>query len=132
MSVDLPLLSINESILIAGTPISSPPRLLIPSLRRNLRVGLTVAYPKVGGLGIELIFNKNIIKPGDDEEYIEEASNAVVTLRVKRGCNYKGDVPAYLKISLNRTTRIEPTKIMKLLRSWYRAAGSDPAIYKVY
>jgi len=38
---------------------------------------------------------------------------------------------AYLKASLNRTTKIELTKVMKLLRSWYRAAGLNPEIYKV-
>ena len=81
--VDLPLLSINESILIAGTPISLPLRLLVSSLRRNLRRGLTVTYLEVGGLGVELIFNKNIIKLGDDKEYIKEAANAIAILRVK-------------------------------------------------
>jgi len=34
---------------------------------------LMVAYLKVGGLKIELIFNKNIIKLGDNKEYIKEA-----------------------------------------------------------
>ena len=67
----------------AGTPISLPLYLLIPSLRRNLRVGLTITYLEVEGLGIELMFNKNIIKPGDNKEYIEEAANTVVMLRVK-------------------------------------------------
>ena len=81
--MDLPLLSINKSILIAGTPISSPLRLLVSSLRRNLRRGLTVTYPEVGGLGVELIFNKNVIKLGDNKEYIKEAANTIVILRVK-------------------------------------------------
>jgi hypothetical protein len=81
--VDLPLLSINESILIARTPISSPPRLLVSSLRRNLRRGLIVTYLEVGGLGVELMFNKNVIKLGDDKEYIKEAIDIVVILRVK-------------------------------------------------
>ena len=81
--VNLPLLSINESILTARTPISSPPRLLVSSLRRNLRRGLTVAYPEVGGLGVELIFNKNVIKLGDNKEYIKEAANTIAILRVK-------------------------------------------------
>ena len=97
----MPLLSINKSILIAGTPIGSPPRLLVSSLRRNLRRGLIVTYPEVGGLGVELIFNKNVIKPGDNMEYIKETANTIVILRVKRGCNYKDNVPAYLKASLN-------------------------------
>jgi hypothetical protein len=81
--VDSPLLPINENILAARTPTSSPPRLLILSLRRNLRRGLIIAYPKVGGLGVELIFNKNIIKPGDNKEYIKEAIGAIVMLYIK-------------------------------------------------
>ena len=47
------------------------------------------------------MFNKNVIKLGDDEEYIKEAVDAVAILRVKRGCNYKDNVLAYLKASLN-------------------------------
>ena len=78
-----------------------PPRLLIPSLRRNLRRGLIVAYLEVGGLEVELIFNKNVIKLGDDKEYIKEAVDAIAMLRVKRGYNYKDNVLAYLKASLN-------------------------------
>ena len=57
--------------------------LLIPSLKRNPRVGLTVAYLKVGGLGVQLIFNKNIIKLGDNKEYIEEAINTIAMLCIK-------------------------------------------------
>jgi len=83
MLVDLPLLSINKSILMAGTPISSPLRLLVSSLRRNPRRGLAVTHPEVGGLGVELLFNKNIIKLGDDEEYIKEAVDAMAILRAK-------------------------------------------------
>ena len=83
MLVDLPLLSINKSILAARMPISLPLWLLVSSLRRNLRRGLAVAYLEVGGLGVESLFNKNIIKLGDDEEYIKEAVNAVAILRVK-------------------------------------------------
>ena len=79
----MPLLSINKSILAARTPISSPPRLLVSSLRRNLRRGLTVAYPEVGGLGVEAIFNKNVIKPEDNKEYIKEAANTIVILYIK-------------------------------------------------
>jgi hypothetical protein len=52
-------------------------------------------------LGVELIFNKNVIKLGDDEEYIKEAVDAVAMLRAKRGYNYKDDILAYLKASLN-------------------------------
>ena len=94
-------MSINESILIAGTPISSPPRLLVSSIRRNLRRGLTVTYLEVGGLGVELIFNKDVLKLGDNIEYIKEAADTIVILYIKRGYNYKGNMPAYLKTSLN-------------------------------
>ena len=82
-------------------PISSPPRLLVSSLRRNLRKGLTVTYPEVGGLRVELMFDKNVIKPGDNKEYIKEAVDTIAILRVKRGYNYKDNVLAYLKASLN-------------------------------
>jgi hypothetical protein len=60
-----------------------------------------VTYLEVGGLGVELIFNKNVIKLGDDEEYIKEAADTIAMLRVKRGYNYKDNVLAYLKASLN-------------------------------
>ena len=81
--MDLPLLSINKSILIARTPISSPLRLLVSSLRRNLRRGLIVAYLEVGGLEVELMFNKNVIKLGDNNKYIKEAANTIVIIRTK-------------------------------------------------
>ena len=42
-----------------------------------------VTYLEVGGLGVELIFNKNVIKLRDDEEYIKEAANTIAILRVK-------------------------------------------------
>ena len=99
--MDLPLSSINESILAARTPISSPLRLLVSSLKRNLRKGLIVTYPEVGGLGVELIFNKNVIKLGDNKEYIKEAIDTIAMLYAKRGYNYKANVLAYLKVSLN-------------------------------
>jgi len=83
ISVDSPLSSINKSILAAGTPIGLPPQLPVSSLRRNPRRGLAVTYPEVGGLGVELLFNKNVIKPGDNKEYIKEAADAVVILRAK-------------------------------------------------
>ena len=83
MLVNLPLLSINESILAARMPVGSPLRLLVSLLRRNLRRGLIIAYPEVGGLGVELMFNKNVIKPGDNKEYIKEAVDTVAILRVK-------------------------------------------------
>ena len=78
-----------------------PPRLPVSSLRRNLRRGLTVTYLEVGGLGVELIFNKNVIKLGDNKEYIKEAANTIAILHIKRGYNYKDNVLAYLKASLN-------------------------------
>ena len=81
--VDLPLLSINKSIFITGTPASLFLWLLISSLRRNLRRGLIIAYPEVKGLGVELIFNKNVIEPGDNIEYIKEAVDAIAILRAK-------------------------------------------------
>ena len=77
------LLSINKSILIARIPITSPLQLLVSSLRRNLRRGLIVTYLEVEGLGVELIFNKNIIKLGDNKKYIKEAANTIVIPRVK-------------------------------------------------
>jgi len=83
MLVDSPLLSINESILAARTPVGLPPWLLVFSLRRNPRRGLAVAYPEVEGLGVELLFNKNVIKLGDNKEYIKEAVDAVAILRAK-------------------------------------------------
>jgi len=101
MSINLPLLSVNENILVARTPISSPLRLLVFSLKRNLRKRLMVAYLEVGKLKVELIFNKNVIKLGDNKEYIKEAVNTIVILRVKQRYNYKNDVPAYFKVSLN-------------------------------
>ena len=42
-----------------------------------------VAYLEVGGLGVELMFNKNVIKLGDNEEYIKEAANTIAILRAK-------------------------------------------------
>jgi len=83
MSVDSPLLSINKSILTVGTPASSPLRLLVSSLKRNPKRGLIIIYLKVGGLGVKLIFNKNIIKLGDNMEYIKEAVDAVAILYTK-------------------------------------------------
>jgi len=76
-----------------------------------------IAYPEVGGLGVELIFNKNVIKPGDNKEYIKEAVDTIIILYVKRGYNYKDNMPAYLKVSLNQTIKIKLTKVIKLLYS---------------
>ena len=61
-------------------PVSLPLRLLVSSLRRNLRRGLTVTYLEVKGLEVELIFNKNIIKLGNNIEYIKEAVNTIAIL----------------------------------------------------
>ena len=80
MSVNLPLSSINKSILTAGTPIGLPLQLPVSSSRRNLKRGLTVTYLEVGGLRVELIFNENVIKPGDNIEYIKEAADTIVIL----------------------------------------------------
>ena len=101
MLVDLPLLSTNESIFVAKTPASLPLWLLISSLRRNLRRGLTITHPEVGGLGVELLFNKNIIKLEDNEEYIKEAIDTIAILHAKQGYNCKDNILAYLKASLN-------------------------------
>ena len=83
ISVDSPLLFINKSILAAKTPVSSPLWLLVSSLRRNPRRGLAVTHPEIGGLGVELLFNKNIIKLGDNKEYIKEAADAIAILCAK-------------------------------------------------
>ena len=42
-----------------------------------------VTYLEVGGLGVELIFNKNIIKLGDDKKYIKEAVDTIAILYAK-------------------------------------------------
>ena len=102
---------------MAKTPVGLPLWLLVSSSKRNLKRGLTVAYPEVGGLGVELLFNKNIIKPGDDEEYIKEAVDIIVILRAKQGCNYKDNILTHFKASLNQTTKIKLTEIIKLLHS---------------
>ena len=47
------------------------------------------------------MFNENVIKLGDDEEYIKEAADTIAMLRVKWGYNYKNNILAYLKASLN-------------------------------
>ena len=63
------------------------------------------------------MFNKNVIKPGDNVEYIKEAIDTIAVLRAKQGCNYKDNMPAYLKASLNQTTKIKLIKVIKLLHS---------------
>ena len=57
--------------------------MLVFLLRRNLKRGLTVTYLKVKGLKVELIFNKNIIKPGDNIKYIKEAVDIMAILYIK-------------------------------------------------
>ena len=42
-----------------------------------------VAYLEVGGLGVELIFNKDVLKPGDNIEYIKEAVDTIAMLYIK-------------------------------------------------
>jgi len=42
-----------------------------------------VAYLEVGGLEVELIFNKNVIKPRDNKEYIKEAAGTIAILYLK-------------------------------------------------
>ena len=42
-----------------------------------------VTHLEVGGLGIELIFNKNVIKLGDDKEYIKKAIDTITILHTK-------------------------------------------------
>ena len=60
-----------------------------------------VAYLEVGGLRVKLMFNENVIKLGDNKEYIEEAVDIMAILYVKRGYNCKDNVLAYFKVSLN-------------------------------
>ena len=60
-----------------------------------------VAYLKVKRLGVELMFNKNVIKLRDNKKYIEKAINIMAILCAKQRYNYKNNVPAYFKISLN-------------------------------
>ena len=81
--MDSPLLSINKSILTARTPVGLLLQLPVSSLKRNLRRGLIVTYPEVKGQGVELLFNKNIIKLGDNEEYIKEAIDIIIILYTK-------------------------------------------------
>ena len=83
MSVDLPLLSINKSILAAGMPIGLPLYLLVSSLRQNPNIGFIVNHLKVKGLRIQSIFNKNVIEPGDNKEYIKETTNTIAMLYAK-------------------------------------------------
>jgi len=47
------------------------------------------------------MFNKNIIKPRDDKEYIKETVDIIAILHLKQGCDYKDNILAYFKASLN-------------------------------
>jgi hypothetical protein len=47
------------------------------------------------------MFNKDVLKLGDNVEYIKEAADTIAMLRAKRGYNYKDNMLAYLKTSLN-------------------------------
>ena len=47
------------------------------------------------------MFNKDVLKLEDNIEYIKEAVDTIVMLRIKQGYNYKGNMLAYLKVSLN-------------------------------
>jgi len=64
-------------------PTSLPLRLPVSSLRRNPKKGLIVAYLEVGGLGVELIFNKNVIKPRDNKKYTKETVDIMAILYLK-------------------------------------------------
>ena len=68
---------------MAKTPVGLPLWLPISFLKRNLRRGLTVTHPEVKGLGVESLFNKNVIELGDDEEYIKKAIDAMAILHAK-------------------------------------------------
>jgi len=63
------------------------------------------------------MFNKNVIKSGDDVEYIKKAADAIAILHTKQRCNCKDDMPVYFKTSLNQTIKIKSTEVIKLLHS---------------
>ena len=56
---------------------------------------------EIKGLEVKLIFNKNVIKLKDNKEYIKEAIDIMAILYIKRGCDCKDNILAYLKVSLN-------------------------------
>ena len=101
MLVDSFLSFINKSILVAGMPAGLFLQLLISSLKRNPKRGLVVTHPKIGGLGMESMFNKNVIKPRDDEEYIKKVTDTMAMLCAKQECDCKDDMLVHLKASLN-------------------------------
>ena len=47
------------------------------------------------------MFNKDVLKLEDNIEYIKEAVDTIAILYIKRGYNYKDNMLAYLKTSLN-------------------------------
>ena len=46
-------------------------------------MGFIVTYLMAKGLKVQLIFNKNTIKLGDNKKYIKEAINTIVILYIK-------------------------------------------------
>jgi len=60
-----------------------------------------VAYLKVKRLKVKSMFDENVIKLRDNKEYIKEAADIVAILCVKQGYDYKDNILAYLKVSLN-------------------------------
>jgi len=64
-------------------PINLPLYLLISFLKQNLNRGFMVNYLTIRGLGVQLIFNKNITKLGDNKKYIKEAVDIIVMLCAK-------------------------------------------------
>ena len=131
MSVNLPLLSINKSIFMIEILVGLFLWLPVSSLKRNPKKRLIIAHPEIGGLGVESMFNENVIELGDDVEYIKETIDAVAILCTKQGYDCKDDVLTHFKMSLNQTTKIKSTEVMKLLCSWYKVAGFNPKICKI-
>ena len=48
-----------------------------------------------------MLFNKNIIKLGDNKEYIKKAIDTIIILHIKWGYNCKNNILAYFKAFLN-------------------------------
>ena len=82
-------------------PVNLFLHLLISSLKRNLKIEFIVAYVIVKGLKVQLIFNKNTIKLGDNKKYIKKAINIIAILYTKQEYNSKNNILFYLKVSLN-------------------------------
>jgi len=68
---------------------------------KKIKKKLIVTYLEIGGLKIELMFNKNVIKLKDNKEYIKEAIDIIVIFCVKQKYNYKNNILVYFKVSLN-------------------------------